>query len=151
VQAAASAGSRAPASGAEIATARPESHAVPPELAAAPGAPSQPPATEQANAPHREQWLLEQPADLYSLQLLGSRNQKSVVRFIEEHNLDPSKTAYYQGSFKDSEWFVLLYGLYPSREAAIEASQALPAALRKNKPWPRSLESVHSAIRELAP
>ena len=35
------------------------------------------------------------------------------------------------------------------REQALEAKQQLPAAVRKAKPWPRSMESVHSAIREM--
>jgi DamX protein len=132
----------------DIATAEPEQTSSGVKLAATPGAPADTAAAESRHGPHREAWLLAQPADLFSLQLLGSRNEKAVVRFIEEHHLDLDETAYYQGHFKDSEWFVLLYGLYPSREAAIEARDALPAALRKSRPWPRSLESVHSAIRE---
>lgn len=101
--------------------------------------------------PHREDWLLQQPAKLYSLQLLGTRSEKSVLRFITANGLDLGQTAYYRGNFKDSEWFVLLYGLYPSRDAALKARDRLPAAVRKGKPWPRSLDSVHSAIREMGP
>jgi len=112
---------------------------------------SGPGVAQSSTGPHREAWLLRQSPKLYSLQLLGSRSEKSVVRFIEDNRLDLRQTAYYQGNFKDSEWFVLLYGLYPSRNAALEARERLPAALRKGKPWPRSLESVHSAIREISP
>ena len=112
---------------------------------------SGPDADHSSNGPHREAWLLRQSPKSYSLQLLGSRSEKSVSRFIEDNRLDLRQTAYYRGNFKDSEWFVLLYGLYPSRNAALEARERLPAALRKGKPWPRSLESVHSAIREINP
>ena len=112
---------------------------------------SSPGADHGSSGPHREAWLLQQPPKSYSLQLLGSRNEKSVTRFIEDNRLDLRQTSYYRGKFKDSEWFVLLYGLYPSRSAALEARERLPAALRKSKPWPRSLESVHSAIREMTP
>ena len=101
--------------------------------------------------PHRENWLLQQSARLYSLQLLGTRSEKSVLRFITDNGLDLGQTAYYRGTFKDSEWFVLLYGLYSSRDEALKARERLPAAVRKGKPWPRSLESVHSAIREMGP
>jgi DamX protein len=107
--------------------------------------------TASSTSPHREDWLLQQPAKLYSLQLLGTRSEKSVARFIEDNGLDLSQAAYYRGNFKDSEWFVLLYGLYPSRDDALKARERLPASVRKGKPWPRSLESVHSAIREVRP
>lgn len=112
---------------------------------------SSPGANRSSTGPHREAWLLRQPPKSYSLQLLGSRSEKSVTRFIEDNRLDLRQTAYYRGNFKDSEWFVLLYGIYPSRNAALEARERLPEALRKGKPWPRSLESVHSAIREMSP
>ena len=47
-----------------------------------------------------------------------------------------------------ASWYVLMYGVYPSRQAALEARDTLPAKGRKNKPWPRSLKSVHASIRE---
>ena len=138
---------------ADLATAEPDHSAAPEQVTAvlASQAESSPGADRSSTGPHREAWLLRQPPKSYSLQLLGSRNEKSVTRFIEDNRLDPRQTAYYRGNFKDSEWFVLLYGLYPSRSAALEARERLPAALRKSKPWPRSLESVHSAIREMTP
>ncbi len=138
---------------ADLATAEPDPPAEPEQVAAAPAnqaAPARDP-NHSNTSPHRENWLLQQPPKSYSLQLLGSRSEKSVTRFIRDNQLDLSQTAYYRGNFKDSEWFVLLYGLYPSRDAALEARERLPAALRKGKPWPRSLESVHSAIREINP
>jgi DamX protein len=138
---------------ADLATAEPEQPAAPEQVPAvlASQTESSPGADHGSSGPHREAWLLRQPPKSYSLQLLGSRSEKSVTRFIEDNRLDLRQTAYYRGNFKDSEWFVLLYGLYPSRSAALEAREHLPAALRKGKPWPRSLESVHSAIREMTP
>jgi DamX protein len=138
---------------ADLATAEPEQPAAPEAVTAvlASQAESSPDAEHGGSGPHREAWLLRQPPKSYSLQLLGSRSEKSVTRFIEDNRLDLRQTAYYRGKFKDSEWFVLLYGLYPSRSAALEARERLPAVLRKGKPWPRSLESVHSAIREMTP
>ncbi|MCO6413101.1 MAG: AAA family ATPase [Thiogranum sp.] len=98
--------------------------------------------------PHREPWLLQQSADRYSLQLLGSRSEQSINRFIAEHKLDVSKTAYYRGRYKEADWYVLMYGVYPSREVALQQAQTLPAAIRKERPWPRDMKSVHLAIRE---
>jgi len=104
---------------------------------------------ETKPAPHRESWLLVQPESSFSLQLLGSRNTESITGYIQQHNLDTEKSAVYKGNYKGAEWYVLLYGIYPSRQAALDARVMLPAAVRKDKPWPRTLKSVHSAIREI--
>jgi DamX protein len=101
-----------------------------------------------ATLPHDEAWLLEQPEQNYSLQLLGSRQAGSITDYIKQHHLDMEKSAVYRGIYRGSEWYVLLYGIYPSRQAALEARAGLPAKVRKDKPWPRTLKSVHTAIRE---
>jgi len=98
--------------------------------------------------PHREPWLLEQPEASFSLQLLGSRNEKSIAGYIRRHNLDEHQAAYYRGYYRGAAWYVLMYGVYPSKNAALEGRDKLPAKIRKAKPWPRSLKSVHISIRE---
>lgn len=103
-------------------------------------------AADKISLPHRDKWLQEQPASLYSLQLLGSLQEKPIQDFIKKHQLDLQQVAYYHGDYKGSDWYVLMYGLYPSKQAAIDARSTLPAAVRKGKPWPRSLKSVHEAI-----
>jgi DamX protein len=107
------------------------------------------PGPAKATLPHREPWLLEQPEASFSLQLLGSRNEKSMADYIRRNRLDEHKAAYYRGHYRGAGWYVLMYGVYPSRQAALEARDTLPAKVRKNKPWPRSLKSVHTSIREL--
>jgi DamX protein len=107
------------------------------------------PGPTKATLPHRELWLLEQPEASFSLQLLGSRNEKSMADYIRRNRLDEHKAAYYRGHYRGADWYVLMYGVYPSRQAALEDRDTLPAKVRKNKPWPRSLKSVHTSIREL--
>lgn len=126
-------------------TAAPESSEQPAPAATAKQSPTQPAAPE---VPHREDWLLQQPPGRYSLQLLGSRQQASIQTYIKQNNLDPERCAYYRGKFQGGDWYVLMYGAYPDRESALAARAALPASVQKEKPWPRSLASVHSAIRE---
>ncbi|HHJ17028.1 MAG TPA: NACHT domain-containing protein [Gammaproteobacteria bacterium] len=109
-------------------------------------APAPEPATDAL--PHRSAWLLDQPETAYTLQLLGSRHVESIADYIRQHRLDPQQAAFYRGLYKGSEWYVLLYGSYPSRQAALDARAGLPARVRKAKPWPRSMKSVHAAIRE---
>jgi DamX protein len=71
-----------------------------------------------------------------------------VTGFIARHGLDPDITAYYRGTFKEGPWYVLMYGIYPDREAALAGRNQLPKTLQNNKPWPRDLKSVHQAIRD---
>jgi len=101
-----------------------------------------------APAPHREDWLLQQSTGRYSLQLLGSRQEDSILQYIEQNKLDPQRCAYYRGTFKGGDWYVLVYGVFADRESALAARSALPARVQKEKPWPRSLASVHTAISE---
>ena len=102
-----------------------------------------------SEGPHREAWLLQQAPSNYSLQLLGTRNRQAIIDYIRQNKLSPEQVAYYRGSYKGGEWYVLMHGIFPSRQAALEARAGLPAQVRKEKPWPRSLASVHTAIREV--
>jgi DamX protein len=92
--------------------------------------------------------LLRQANSRYSLQLLGTRQEKTIAEYINRNGLDIEQCAYYRGSFQGGTWYVLLYGLYPNRDAAVEARVGLPERVSKGEPWPRSLASVHSAIRD---
>jgi DamX protein len=116
---------------------------------AKPVRPSPEPLARASEGPHREDWLLQQPPGMYSLQLLGSRNEKSIIDYIRHNRLRPEETAYYRGSYKGGEWYVLVYGIFPSRQSAMDARASLPVRVRQEKPWPRSLASVHTAIREV--
>jgi len=105
-------------------------------------------ATQRPGGPHREAWLLEQPGSRYSLQLLGTRHEQSIFDYVKQNQLDPARCAYYRGRFKGGDWYVLVYGVFPGRQAALDARTDLPARVRKERPWPRSLASVQAAIRE---
>jgi len=106
------------------------------------------PATKPAPAPlHRERWLLAQRASSYTLQLLGSEDRNKIVRYIRDHHIE-AKAAYFRTSLKGKTWYALVYGLYPSYQAAQAAKSSLPTHLNRYEPWPRSLASVHADIRK---
>ena len=121
-------------------TANPETSTTP---ALAPATPS----TSTAGLPHRENWLLQQAPGAFTLQLLGSRNPASINAYIRHNKLDPAKTAYYRGRYRNADWYVLLYGVYPDKASAFAARKALPGRVQKDKPWPRSIRSVQANIR----
>jgi DamX protein len=89
------------------------------------------PTAAQISGPHREAWLLEQPATSYTLQLLGSRKEDSIDAFISRHRLDPDKSAWYRTRYKNDDWYVLVYGIYPDRQSAIGDRDRLPAVVRE--------------------
>ncbi|HHO68955.1 MAG TPA: hypothetical protein ENK12_07990 [Gammaproteobacteria bacterium] len=131
----------------------PETPPAPPAVTPAPPAPAATvaetaPATAPpaATAPHGKDWLQARPADHFTLQLLGSRSEQSVRDYIRRHRLDPRDLAIYKGQFKGGDWYVLLYGDFADKQAALEARDGLPAKVRAAKPWPRSFGAVQKDL-----
>ena len=104
-------------------------------------------ATPHGAKPRREDWLLKQNPHSYAVQLLGASHEQGILSFIKAHKLG-GRAAYFRTRYRGQAWYVLLYGVYPSRPAAQAALRHLPAALRKTSPWVRSLASVRTAIEQ---
>jgi|GEM_PF-1063021 len=96
---------------------------------------------------HREKWLLAQRPSDFTLQILGAGDEKSILEFIQTHQLK-GQAAYYRTLRKNREWYPLVYGIYPTREEASAAMNDLPTAIRKSSPWIRKFSSIHGEIRE---
>jgi len=107
-----------------------------------------PPEQAPSDSPHSESWLLQQSPDTFTLQLLGSRDQSSIADYIKHHALASEETAWYKGHYRGADWYVLLYGIYPDKTTALAARNALPDKVQKASPWPRSLKSVQSSIKQ---
>ncbi len=97
----------------------------------------------------REPWLLAQNGSHYTLQLLGTHNESAIPSFIRTHQL-VGRVSYFRTYHKGDDWYVLLYGIYPSREAALAAVETLPKAVRDQNPWARTLASVHADMAKVA-
>ncbi|MBS97874.1 MAG: hypothetical protein CMI01_04275 [Oceanospirillaceae bacterium] len=91
--------------------------------------------------------LLEWPDQGYTLQMLGARSVASVEKFIGAQD-NPERFYYFRTVYKEAPWHVVVYGQYATREAAMNAVAALPASLRKLRPWARSIAGVKSDIRK---
>lgn len=118
-----------------------------PETKATQAAPPRPAKQDAATGPKRESWLLAQDGNQYTLQLIGSHQESTVLKLIETHRLG-KQASYFRTRYKDDDWYVLLYGIYPSRDAALAAIRKLPQPLQAQKPWARTLKSVHQDIRK---
>lgn len=92
-----------------------------------------------------EKWLLSQKPSWYTLQIIGVRKKESIYSFAKKHNL--KEFAFFHTSFKNKDWYPLLYGIYPTFKEATRAIKKLPKEFRIYSPWVRQMSSVHRAIK----
>lgn len=92
-------------------------------------------------------WLWSQNPKSFTLQILGAQQEDRIRQFVRENKLE-GKVVWFKTQQNNRDWFALLYGVYPNRDAALQARNQLPAPLRKASPWIRSFGSIHA---ELAP
>ena len=95
----------------------------------------------------REDELLNWPDQGYTLQVMGARSETSVRDFIKAQD-QPQRFYYYRAQFKGAPWHVVVYGQYADRASALNAIAALPAPLRKLRPWARSIAGIKADIRK---
>lgn len=82
----------------------------------------------------------------YTLQMLGARRQESVVEFIASMP-EPSNLLYFSTIYKEKPWYVVVYGSFSDRDAAMTAMGELPSPLRSRRPWARSIKGVQDDIQ----
>ncbi len=108
------------------------------------------PAAAADGALHDGDWLLAQAANTYTIQLLGTSQRDALLAFAAQHELN-GEAAHFTVARDGRPWHTLVYGIYPDRAAARAAAARLPAELRAQHPWIRSLGSIHAAIRASHP
>jgi polysaccharide biosynthesis transport protein len=92
-----------------------------------------------------EQWISEQDNSFYTIQLMGSSNMDEVNYFINLHNLN-GDIAVYHKKHNGKDWFSIIYGIYPSYQAAKDISSKLPYAILNSSPWVRSIKTIQQQI-----
>jgi DamX protein len=132
----------------EVAPQPPEEPAAPKPAPVRDATPKKPKVEQQAKSAgvKQEAWLLKQSPEDYTLQLIGLRDAQGIPRFIKRHSLN-GQAAYFRTSHQGQPWFVVLYGVYPNRSAAVKARSTLPPKLRSTGVWPRSFGDVQKEIR----
>ena len=96
---------------------------------------------DAANKVYSRKWVLTQSDEHYVLQLFGSREQAAARRFIAAHQLD-SAAAVFELEHQGGPWFVVVTGMFASRDAARAAAASLPASLRATGAWPRTVATL---------
>ena len=103
-----------------------------------------PPAAPIVTSYSRE-WLLKQPANGHVLQLFGVRERGAAQRFVTQHGI-AERSVLLSSTLNGKPWYLVTYGYFPSRTAALAAVATLPAPLRATHPWARSIGSLRGAL-----
>ena len=125
-----------------------------PVQAAAPASAAEPvtetEAAAQADASQRDgNWLLAQPPERFTLQLVTVSSAERAAAFVAEQP-DPSAFATYRLARDGRILHVVVYGQFSTRAEAEAASRRLPASVGRVQPWLRPMAQVHGAIRTTA-
>lgn len=94
--------------------------------------------------PSTKSWLLSQKPEHYTLQLFSTSNEKFIKKHIVRHHLT-GKADYFRSS---AGTYVLVYGAYPTKNAAQHAIKQLPRHLIAGKPWIRSFKDIQSSLTQ---
>ncbi len=86
-------------------------------------------------------WIAEQAASNYTLQLIAVENIESLQRFINSNGLH-GQVHTHKTLRKGVPWYSLLWGSFESREQALQAQSQLPQAVQKAGVWARSFGSL---------
>ncbi len=88
-------------------------------------------------------WLLSQNIEYYTLQLFSTSDEKIIKEHIAQHHLS-DEADYFRSS---ATTYALVYGAYPTKEAAQQAIDQLPEKLTSGKPWIRSFKSIQATLQ----
>lgn len=84
----------------------------------------------------------------FVIQLMGSSSLSGAEKFKSQWQPKVAGQLFlYQTSLNNKDWFVVVDGVYASRDQANSVKKKLPATLLSSSPWVRPLAQVHDSIR----
>jgi len=89
-------------------------------------------------------WIYLVDAKSFTIQLLGTRTEKSAKEFID-NQLRSDSFRFHKTIYKGADWYVVTYGLFEEKVLAENAIQMMPDSLKKQKPWIRSIQSLRDS------
>ncbi len=88
-------------------------------------------------------WYKGQAAGNYVVQILGTSNEATAQNYVKEQG---GEYRYFKKTLQGKPLYVITYGSFTSRDAAVAAIKNLPAKVQAGKPWPRSVASVQQDL-----
>ena len=98
---------------------------------------------------HQQDWIMQQQGTDYTFQLMGSWEHQDVSKFIEKYALT-GDVAEFESLRNGRVWYALIYGVYDSKQAALEASNVWPAPLNTLPSWLRRFDSIQKQLTKKA-
>jgi septal ring-binding cell division protein DamX len=92
-----------------------------------------------------EQWIMSQPDESYTIQLIATSNEAALQRFISENNLHDS-AVYYQTRKNGGNWYTLIQGSFKSSTLARSAIRKLASSLQTAKPWIKPIADIQEVL-----
>ena len=77
-----------------------------------------------------------------AVQLAAFKEMQAAIGFIASNGLARRAEVYLVEEQSGGNLFAVVLGTYPSRAAAVQAINTLPATLKTTQPWPRSLKGL---------
>ena len=94
-----------------------------------------------------EQLLIDAKSSAFVVQLFGSHSENSASVFMRENIGQANQLLSYRTEYQGKSWFVVVSGPFESRTIAKKSLDKLPAKLRKQQPWVRSIEPVQILLK----
>jgi len=88
-------------------------------------------------------WYTGQKPGNYVVQILGTSSETSAQAFVKAQGGD---YRYFRKSLQGKPLYVVTYGNFANRDAAVAAIKNLPAKVQAGKPWPRTVASVQQEL-----
>ncbi|EDT9160243.1 cell division protein DamX [Salmonella enterica subsp. enterica serovar Thompson] len=89
--------------------------------------------------------LKSAPSSHYTLQLSSSSNYDNLNGWAKKENL--KNYVVYETTRNGQPWYVLVTGMYASKEDAKRAVSTLPADVQAKNPWPKPLHQVQADLK----
>ena len=88
-------------------------------------------------------WYASQPSGNFVVQILGTSSEASAQAFVKSQGGD---YRYFKKNLQGKPLYVVTYGSFANRDAAVAAIKNLPAKVQAGKPWPRTVASVQQEL-----
>jgi len=95
---------------------------------------------------HQEDWIVAQQGSHYTFQLMGSWDHSELIEFIEKYDLS-GDLAEFESERNGRVWYALVFGVYDSKQEALQASSNWPDPLNTLPSWLRRFDSVQKQIK----
>lgn len=90
--------------------------------------------------------LLTWPETGYALQVFGTHNAARAAEMVQNY-VGKADLVFYETRHNNKPWYAVIAGPYSGSEAARRGIDALPDSLRRLRPWPRNVASIHRDIK----